>query len=209
MMPCLRALPAYAAALCLAGCVATTTFTSVWKAPEVPAVSTAGRTVAAVFVSREESKRRAAEDAMAKDLNLRGFHGVAAYTILAEERPRDAEAARARLKDAGADAVVVMREVAKDQRITYTPGYVFPDYYRGFGPFWGYGWGLAYDPGYLRSDTIVSVETLIYSLQRDKLVWASTSRTTNPKDLGTLVSEVADATAREMVKQGLLVSPGK
>jgi hypothetical protein len=51
----------------------------------------------------------------------------------------------------------------------------------------------------------VSVETLIYSLQRDKLLWASSSRTINPKDLASLVNEVAGATAREMITQGLLL----
>jgi hypothetical protein len=64
---------------------------------------------------------------MAKDLNLCGVHGVAAYTILADERPRDSDAARARLKEAGADAVVIMRVVGEERRITYTPSYVFPD----------------------------------------------------------------------------------
>lgn len=44
----------------------------------------------------------------------------------------------------------------------------------------------------------------MYSLDRDKLLWASTSRTINPKDLDSLVNEVAAATAKEMVKQGLL-----
>jgi hypothetical protein len=41
-------------------------------------------------------------------------------------------------------------------------------------------------------------------LDQDKLLWASTSRTTNPKDLATLVTEVAAATVAEMTKQGLL-----
>jgi hypothetical protein len=192
-----------AALLCLEAC-ATTTFTSTWKAPDVAAINPAGKTVAAVFVSREESRRRAAEDTLAADLTARGAHGVAAYTLLPNERRGDAEAARARLKEAGANAVVVMRVVGKDQRISYTPGYVVPPYYSAFGPYWGYGWGAAYEPGYLQSDTLVSVETLVYSLDRDKLLWASTSRTTNPRDLDSLVKEVAAATAKEMVRQGLL-----
>jgi hypothetical protein len=48
---------------------------------------------------------------------------------------------------------------------------------------------------------------LVCSLDLDKVIWSSTSRTTNFKDLGALVNEVADATAKEMVKQGLLVRP--
>jgi hypothetical protein len=79
-----------------------------------------------------------------------------------------------------------------------------PAYYGAFGPYWGYGWGAVYQPGYLQSDTVVSVETLVYSLTRDKLLWASTSRTTDPRGLDNLVTEVANATAKEMIRQGLL-----
>lgn len=191
---------------CLAGC-ATTTFTSTWKAPGAQAVSPAGKTIAAVFVARDESRRRAGEDVLAADLRARGANPIAAYTILPNDHRGDGEGARERLRQAGAQAVVAMRVVGRDQRITYTPGvgYAFPSYYYGFGPYWGYGWGAVYNPGYLQTDTLVSVETLVYSLQpEDKLVWASTSRTSNPRDLDTLINEVADATAKEMVRQGLL-----
>ena|SRR5215469_1231154 len=192
-----------AALVCLAAC-ATTTFTSTWKAPDVQAVNPAGKTVAAVFISKDESKRRAGEDALAGALSARGAHGVPAYTILPAEASMDSEAARAKLKEAGANGVVVMRLVGKDQQITYTPGYAGPSYYGGFGPYWGYGWGTVYEPGYLQTDTLVSVETLVYSLDRDKLLWASQSRTTNPNNINALVREVSDVTADEMMKQGLL-----
>jgi hypothetical protein len=193
----------FAALVCLGAC-ATTTFTSKWKAPDVQAVNPAGKTVGAVFMSKDESKRRAGEDALAAALSARGAHGVPAYTILPDEAKMDPEAARAKLKEAGANGVVVMRLVGKDQQVTYTPGYAGPSYYGGFGPYWGYGWGSVYEPGYLQTDTLVSVETLVYSLDRNKLLWASTSRTTNPNNINALVREVSDVTADEMVKQGLL-----
>lgn len=195
-----------ASLLGLSAC-ASTTFTSTWKAPDAQPVSPVGKTIAAVFVSRDESRRRAGEDALAADLRARGANPIAAYTLLPNERRGDGDAARQLLRQAGAQGVVVMRVVGRDQRISYTPGvgYAFPSYYYGFGPYWGYGWGAVYQPGYLTTDTVVSVETLVYSLQQDKLLWASTSRTINPRDLDTLVNEVADATAKEMVRQGLLV----
>ncbi len=191
------------AVLALAAC-SSTTFTSTWKAPGVSPVSAAGKTIATVFVTRDEGKRRAAEDAMARDLTERGAHGVPAYTILPESVRADAEKARVLLKDAGVNAVVISRVVGKDQQLNYTPGTSFPTYYGGFGPYWGHGWGAAYDPGYLTTDTYVSVETTLYTVPGDKLLWASTSRTANPSNIDSLVSEVADATAKEMKKQGFL-----
>ena len=194
-----------AALLCLAACSTTSTvFTSTWKAPDVQAVSPVGKTVAAVFVSPNESRRRSAEDALAADLSARGARGIAAYTVLPNERSYSGDKALAALKQAGANGAVIMRVVGRDQRITYTPGYTVPGPYRGFGPYWGYGWGAVYEPGYLQTDNLVSVETLVYSLANEKLLFASTSRTTNPRDINSLVNEVADATAREMVRQGIL-----
>jgi hypothetical protein len=184
----------------------TTTFTSTWKAPGTTAINPVGKTVAAVFVSRDESKRRAGEDALAADLTKRGANGIPAYTVLPDAQRGDGEAARAALKAAGCNGAVVMRVVGRDQRINYTPGMAMPAYYGGFGPYWGYGWGAVYSPGYVTTDTIVSVETLVYSLTQDKLLWASTSRTTNPGNLDALINEVADATAKEMAKQGLLAT---
>jgi hypothetical protein len=182
------------AALLCPGACATTTFTSTWKAPDVQGINPAGKTVAAVFVSRDESKRRAGEDAVAAALTARGAHGVPAYTLLSNERRGDEEAARARLKEAGANGIVVMRVVGMslDAPASYSdqvPG----------------NKDRAAVVEAQQSYTLVLVETQVYSLDRDKLLWTSTSRTTEPKDLDSLVKEVANATAKEMVKQGLLV----
>ena len=193
------------ALLCLGACNTTNTiFTSTWKAPDAQAVSPVGKTIAAVFVSPNESRRRSAEDTLAADITSRGGKGIAAYTVLPDERSYTGDKALATLKQAGANGAVIMRVVGRDQRITYTPGYAAPGPYRGFGPYWGYGWNAVYEPGYLQTDNLISVETLVYSLTTDKLLWASTSRTTNPKDIDSLVKEVADLTAKEMVKEGIL-----
>ena len=205
MSKTLRALTAAAAALCITAC-GTTTFTSTWKDPTTPTLNPIGKTVAAVFVTRDEAKRRAGEDALAADLTARGAKGVPAYTLVPDSVRGDGEKARAALKAAGANGAVVMRVVGKDQQINYTPGAPMPAYYNGFGPYWGYGWGTAYSysPPTVTTDTIVSVETLVYSLTQDKLLWASTSRTTNPSNIDKLINEVAEATAKEMAKQGIL-----
>ena len=63
---------------------------------------------------------------------------------------------------------------------------------------------LTYSTGSVQTDEWVTIETLIYSLNQDKLLWAGTSRTSNPEGLQGLVTEVADAVASEVVKQGLI-----
>lgn len=194
-----------AALLVLAACAGTpTTFTSTWVSPDAKTVSPVGKTIAAVFATKNEGQRRAAEDTMVTALNAKGAHGIASYTILPAGQNVSGEEARKQLRAAGADGAVIMRVVGHDQQVTYTPGTTFPAYYGGFGPYYGYGWGQAYSPGYLQTDTLVSVETLVYSLVQDKLLWAGTSTTENPDNLGALIQAVDGAVAQEMAAQGLL-----
>jgi hypothetical protein len=198
---------ALAMGLTLLVACATTTLTSTWRAPDAQGISLVGKSVGAVFITNAESMRRTGENALARDLSARGARGFATFLLLPGDQHLDAETAEARLRTAGANAVVFMRVVGQDQRITYTPGTVIGPRYRGFGPYWGAGWRTVYQPGTVRTDTLVSVETLVYSLAADRtsqLLWASTSRTTNPSNLDALVSEVASATARQMARDGFL-----
>lgn len=195
-----RPYPAFllGATLLSVGACATTTFTSTWKAPDEQSINPAGRTIAAVFVSGDERNRHAAEDALAKDLTARGAHGVPGYTLLPNEISEDAEDTFARLKEAGANEVVVMRVVGLDRRPSFTQ--IGVDAAGDEEPSNSTGVMKQRNPDTL----LVSVETLVYSLNRDELLWSSTSRTINPRHIDDLVNEVAYATAKEMVKQGLL-----
>jgi len=57
----------------------------------------------------------------------------------------------------------------------------------------------------LTEDTIVSVETLVYSVNQDKLVWAGMSETTNPSKVDAFIKELSTGAIKEMKKAGLLV----
>jgi len=61
-----------------------------------------------------------------------------------------------------------------------------------------------YDPGYLRTDTVVTVETNVFSVTDDKLLWSGVSETFNPNDVAKAVNDVADAVSEELRQQGLL-----
>jgi hypothetical protein len=63
---------------------------------------------------------------------------------------------------------------------------------------------MAYDPGYLRTDTVVMVETLVYSVSQDKLLWAGQSKTTNPSNIQDFIKDLSDAAAKEMRKAGFV-----
>ena len=194
----------FGAALCLSAC-GSTTFISTWKAPDAPRVDPTGKSIAALVIARDKKQRRDAEVYLTHELTIRGAHGVAAYTLIGLEDYPDLDYARARFKQAGVDGVVIMRLVGHDQRVIVDPGGFSGSVYGSFGSYYSsYGVGISYSTGSVQTDTEVTIETLIYSLTHDKLLWAGTSRTSNPEGVQGLVTEVANAVAGEVAKQGLV-----
>ena len=193
----------YGAALCLSAC-GSTTFTSTWKAPEAQRVDPAGKSIAALVIYSDKKRRRDAEVYLTHELTIRGARGVAAYTLIGLDQP-SVDYARARFKEAGVEGVVVMRVVGHDQTVIVDPGGFSGSAYSSFGSYYSsYGVGVTYSTGSVQTDTVVTLETLIYSLNQDKLLWAGTSRTSNPEGLQSLITEVADAVASQVAKQGLV-----
>lgn len=167
-----------------------------------------GKKIAVLVMSSDAAQRRSAEVYMANDLTNRGAQGLPSYTLIGLENP-DVDYARRRFKEVGVDGVIVLRLVGHEQRVTVDPGGYSGSPYRSFGSYYSsyyapYVTTMTYTPPSVRTDTEVSIETLIYSLKSDQLIWASTSRTSNPAGLSGLIDEVADAVAKEVVKQGLV-----
>jgi len=179
------------------------TFTSTFKSLDAGSVSFAGKKVAALVISNDDSLRIAGEESLVRELNARGMQAVATYRIAPKEELRRAETARPWFEKANVEGVVAVRPVSADTRQRYTSStWVSPNY----GTFWGYygyGWGAVYVPGSQRTETVVVVETTIYSVPRNQLVWAAVSETRNPRDLPAFVEELAKELVEEMQKQGL------
>jgi hypothetical protein len=134
---------------------------------------------------------------------------VAAYGLIPKELTKDKEQAKALVDKAGAAGVIAMRVLGREKEVTSSPGgYWGAPYYSSFwagGGYYGYAWGGGfYDPGYVRTDTIVAVETLVFSLEQDRLVWAGRSETTNPSKVGAFVQELTAKVAAELKKEGLI-----
>jgi len=181
---------------------ASTSFKTAWKAPDAQARNYQGKKVVATVVSTNESVRRGAEAALARELTKRGVQGVAANTLIPSEELKDSDRAKARLQQAGIEGGVVLPPLGQRQELSYSAGTWTGPYYGGFYGYRGWGWGAVYDPGYLRSDTVFTVETLVYDVTQDKLLWAGMSETTSPSNLDKFIGEIVDEAAKEMRKQG-------
>lgn len=195
------------AAAALTACASATRFRSSWRNPVAQGFRFgAGDKVLAVIVTDDRSLRHSAEASLARALTARGVEGIPSYTIIPFEMVGDTAQARAAAERAGAVGAVAMSAIGEETALSYSLPVYGAGYYGSFWDrYWGWGWGHTLSPGYIRADTLVIVDTLVFDLrQRDALVWAGRSETVDPDDLDPFIAELVDRAARELRKHGLI-----
>jgi hypothetical protein len=197
------ATPFALAALCGTVLSAAISFTSTWKSMDAGGVSFAGRKVAALVISQDDSLRVAGEEALARELSARGMQGVATYRIAPKEELQSADRAKPWFERAAVEGVVAVRPVSADTQMTYTPGTWLSSTYASFWSYYGYGWSSVYIPPRQERETVVVVESTIYSIPRNQLLWAAVTESTNPKDLPRFVEELVKKSVEALHEQGL------
>ena len=190
--------------LSMAAACASTRIVDRWRNPEVGAISF--QKVVAMAIVKDGGRRRVLEDAMAAEIEAVGATAQPAYTFVSDEQVRDDAAARRQFEREGFDGAVMLRVVGANTTQTYIPGRVtaVPVYYRTLWGYYRYWVPVEYDPAYVRTDRSVRVETIVYSVKDEQMVWSGLSETMNPDSAGALVRGVAKAVVRDLRNGGLL-----
>jgi hypothetical protein len=178
-------------------------FKSVWKSPDAAKVSFAGKKVAALLITQDDSLRVAGEEALVTELTARGLQAVATYRIAPKEELQSADRARGWFEKANVEGVIALRPVSSDQRIRYNDSLWLSPSYNTFWGYYGYGYSSVVVIGGVDRDTVITVETLIFSVARNQLMWAGVSETRNPKTLQRFVTDLVKESVKELQKQGL------
>jgi len=188
-----------AAMLALGACATSTTLTSTWAEPSAGPLDY--KKILVAFQSPDKNRRGGAEVRMKQRIP----GAMSSNTVFLQGEERDIERVKARIRELGFDAVVVMRVVGVDKSQVYVPpsSYTTATDYNMYG-YWQTGWVHVYDPGYTKETTVATVETLLYQVDGEKLIWVSRGQTLNPKDVPGSIDEIIDANVEAMRKKGLL-----
>jgi hypothetical protein len=168
------------------GAGSTTSVTQVWRAAWTPPTM---RTMIVFGARMDEANRRALEDGFVGALATHGVAARPSYMLFPGEPP-DRDKARASVKEAGFDGILVATLSSVREKQTYVPG----SYSGGFwATYYGPGWG-SYSPGHVVTDEVVSFETTLWDTRADdKLVWAMFTETTNPSSGSEFVTSLRKA----------------
>jgi hypothetical protein len=176
-----------------------TRVTQRWVAPDV--ANYQFNHILTICVIKDDEVRRAVEDSMAAQ--ARKGNALPSYNILEETELHDKERAKEKILAMGFDGAVVMRPLRVEDRVNYVPG-SYPPYYGSFWGYYGWAWPTLYAPDYVYTDKIVQVETTIYSIKADKLLWISLSESTNPESARDVVVGIVKVIYKEARKRGLV-----
>ncbi len=185
---------------------ASTQFVSTWRNPKAGPIDATVK-MATFVISSDDALRLGPEETLAAELRSRGMDAVAGYTVLPGELAKDTEKAKEFLKNTGITGAILMRVVGYEKetrRPAVTTSTYTTTYYSTFWGYWNQSWTTVYEIGTQSSPRRVAIETLIYSVEQDQLIWAGESESTDPKDVRAFAKQLVDAIGEEMRKAGLI-----
>jgi hypothetical protein len=197
----------------LASCSSGTTIVSSWRDPDTSTAKEEFKKIMVVALVKDEATRRTAENR----ITAIGPKFHSSYNLLNGANLGLTKEQKIKiLQDENYDAVVTMRLVDTTKETDYVPGTNTSMYYGGMGypGMYGYGFGswygmyspMYYDPGYYQETTYYMVETNVFSLKANKLVWTGTTKSANTssQDMGLLVDSIIATVMVEMKKDGFI-----
>jgi hypothetical protein len=169
-----------------------------------------------IGVGDTQERRKAFEDDFVAAIVAQGGSATTSWTVLPKAEQLTEEEIRSAVEAGGFDGVLISRLLSVDKEKEYTPGSTYynakTNYYGGG---YGYGYGGYYgfygttyakmhEPGYFETSTTIRVETNLYSIASDELVWNGQSDTIDPKSISDARASVTAAVAKKLKEEKLI-----
>jgi len=194
--------------VCASSMAGSTKYVSIYQNPRAGQTDFSGKKVVCFVIIPAEELRSAREETVTAELEKRGVDAIPGYLILPRQLVNDREKSKEFLKKAGVNLAVLIRllgdETETSPATVISTGWYTQPQYANFWGYWNYSWSSVTMIEPPRTDRVITLETLIYSIDKDELLWAGRSETTNPKDIRKFVQELAKEAGKSLRKAGLL-----
>ena len=206
-------------ALCLAACsvpackTTDTNFSQSYRNPGYE--DTIFEKIMVIAIASDQESRRAFEDALSSAI---GGAAQSSIGVLPKEEQISEDELHAAINAGGFDAVLLSRLLSIEKSQEYTPPKKYNNprtrYYPA-SPGWGYGYGGFYgfygttfaevhEPGYFDTSTTLKLETNLYSVATNELVWTGQSETVDPESIDDARASITAAVAKKLRDERLI-----
>lgn len=192
----------------LFGCVTTTKLSGTWTTPDIPAKRYQKIMVAAL--TQNLLAKQTVENDFAAKLSVRGVQVGVSHDVFApnftDDHIEDKNAMLGKLREDDYEGILTVSLIDKRSETRYVPGsysYRPVSHYVWYGRFWRYYttmYPMIYEPGYYTEDKVYFIETNLYDVETEKLIWSAQSETYNPSDLEQFSDEFTTLIIEELQK---------
>jgi len=189
-------------AMLVTSCATTTNISSVWK-DQLYQVKP--HKIMIIGIALKPANKRTLEDEFEKQISALGTQAVSSYTILPDSKDTNKEVIAEKMKELGADAVLITRIASRETVYNSVPGvYSPPAYYGSWKNYYANGYTNMYSPGYVEETKYAIMETNIYDAGNDKLIWSASSETNISGSDQRFIKSYVTVIVEKMVQQKLL-----
>ena len=192
--------------LFLAGCSSTRVLHS-WK--EQTRNPDTIKNILIVGVTTNDLDRRLFEDSYAAALAEAGISARPSYTELVTERMASKDNIKSAARLMGMEYVLVTHMVKSDKRQVYRPRvtYTAPvGFYHSYSSYYPRVYTYVHEPGYYTTHEYVQLESNLYALDSEKLLWSAATETVDPKDIQKVAGELSKVLVKQMKADGVIAS---
>ncbi len=185
-------------------CMGTTRMLGSWTDPEYDSAPV--HKVLVIGLGENVANIRSFEGAMASQLEKRGITAVLGSSIIPAGAPFDTTGGRQYCRENGIELVTITRIVglSKETEVVPATAYYEPDRtYHRFFPYYYTSYSVVTTPGYTRQYAVVTVETNVYSMKNERLIWSGQSQAVDPISAFEAASDFAATFVRDMARCGI------
>jgi len=160
-----------------------------------------------IAITGNEHNRRTFEKKFVARLKSAGVDAIASEEAI--PMPANLELKKETILDAvhqyKNDAVIITHLIGKDQKDAYTRADINRDRFFGF---YRSRYRNAHDPGYASTSTTVQLETTLYDVKTEKLMWSGQSKTWSKDSTKEIINDVINTVINELQKNKLIAPKG-
>lgn len=161
--------------------------------------------VMVVGISDKLADRTMFEDLFAKEFDKIGVKAVSAISIMPGKKEIDKETIKAEAKKRGIGAVFVTHLMGVKEKTVYHPPPVGAHpYYGSFSSYYPSVYAYTHYPGYYTQHELVRLESSLYEVATEKLIWSFQSETIDPKNIKDGVDSLGKVVMADLRKNKLL-----
>jgi hypothetical protein len=162
-----------------------------------------------IGIAESEQNRRAYESNFVESLKAVGVEAEASYRLIKAGTKIERKTVDEAIKGTGIQGVIATHLVAVDEETIYRPSVDYmpvygTGYYGGFYSYYPHVNSYVTRPGYYTTHETYTIETNLYDVESEELVYSARSRTFSPESVDEVIVDLTKLLIKDMQEKNLI-----